>query len=162
MKLFFPMTLCAILGCGLMAGLFFAFSVCVMRSLGRLPPEKGMVAMRSINVTILNPVFLSVFLVTGAACAFALVWAILHWQMPSARYLLAGSLFYLVGVLVVTGVFSVPMNNALDAARPNTPEGLQIWTTYLSNWTAWNHVRTVASLIATGLFAGALHNAAQP
>jgi uncharacterized membrane protein len=121
-----------------------------------------MAAMQSINITILNPVFLSVFLGTGAACAFAMVSAIMHWQTPSARYLLAGSLFYLVGVLVVTGVFNVPMNNALDAAKPETPEGVKLWTTYLSNWTAWNHVRTVASLVATGLFAAALHNSTQP
>ncbi len=62
MKSFFPITLCALLGCGLMAGLFFAFSVCVMKALAQLPPEKGIAAMQSINVTILNPVFFVVFL----------------------------------------------------------------------------------------------------
>jgi hypothetical protein len=41
-----------------MAGFFFAFSVCVMRALGQLPLEQGIASMQSINVAILNPLFL--------------------------------------------------------------------------------------------------------
>lgn len=44
-------TLTAALGCGLMAGLFFAISVCVMWALGRLRPAEDIAAMQSINVT---------------------------------------------------------------------------------------------------------------
>ena len=36
-QLLFALTLIAALGCGLMAGLFFAFSVAVMKALARLP-----------------------------------------------------------------------------------------------------------------------------
>jgi len=43
-------TLIAALGCGLMAGLFFAFSVSVMKSLARLPSAAGIAAMQFINV----------------------------------------------------------------------------------------------------------------
>ena len=42
-------TLLAALGCALMAGLFFAFSVSVMRGLARIPPAAGIAAMNSIN-----------------------------------------------------------------------------------------------------------------
>lgn len=56
-KAIFWVTLGAVLGCGLMAGLFFAFSVCVMKALSQLAPEKGMAAMQAINVAILNPLF---------------------------------------------------------------------------------------------------------
>ena len=66
--LLFALTFAATLGCGLMAGLFFAFSVAVMKALERLPPAEGIVAMQSINVAILNPVFLTVFFGTAAAC----------------------------------------------------------------------------------------------
>jgi hypothetical protein len=66
--LLFALTLLAALGCGLMAGLFFAFSVCVMKALTRLPSAEGIAAMQSINVAIINPVFLAAFFETAAAC----------------------------------------------------------------------------------------------
>jgi uncharacterized membrane protein len=49
------------LGAALVAGIFFAFSTFVMTALGRLPPEQGIAAMQSINVTVLNPWFFAVF-----------------------------------------------------------------------------------------------------
>ena len=55
------------LGSGLMAGLFFIFSVCIMTALGRLAPANGIAAMQSINVTILNGFFLTVFMGTAVA-----------------------------------------------------------------------------------------------
>jgi uncharacterized membrane protein len=60
--------LCAALGCGLMAGVFFAFSCFVMAALARLPVPQGLAAMQSINVRVLNPLFLGVFMGTAAAC----------------------------------------------------------------------------------------------
>ncbi len=159
MKVFFLLTLCAVIGCGLMAGLFFAFSVCVMKALGERPPAEGMAAMQSINVVILNPVFLLVFMGAAALCLWALISSLLHWKTPGAPCLLAGSVFYLVGVLLVTMIFNVPMNDALAAAKPNRADGAQLWATYLVSWTMWNHLRTVASIAATIAFALALARA---
>ena len=34
----------AVLGCGLVAGIFFGFSTFIMRALGRLPPSEGIAA----------------------------------------------------------------------------------------------------------------------
>jgi uncharacterized membrane protein len=42
----------------------------------------------------------------------------------------------------------VPRNNALAAVSPQSAEAAALWTDYLSSWTTWNHVRTVASLVA--------------
>lgn len=153
MKSFISLPLFTLLGCGLIAGLFFIFSVCIMKALGQLPPEKGMVTMQTINVVILNPLFLIVFMGTAVLCLAAFVSAVRHWSEPNARYLLAGSLCYLIGVMVVTMAVNVPMNDALAAANPDTPEGVKLWESYLVNWSAWNHVRTVAALAATALFA---------
>ncbi|PTR10630.1 hypothetical protein C8R32_101160 [Nitrosospira sp. Nsp5] len=61
-ELLFPLTFLAVLGCGLMAGLFFVFSNSVMKVLARLHPESGIAAMQSINIVIINPLFLTVFL----------------------------------------------------------------------------------------------------
>jgi uncharacterized membrane protein len=59
---------------------------------------------------------------------------------------------YIVGTIIVTMRFNVPMNNALAAVPASSPEAAKLWVDYLSRWTAWNHVRTVAPLVAAVLF----------
>ncbi|MBV9468170.1 MAG: DUF1772 domain-containing protein [Abitibacteriaceae bacterium] len=139
-----------------MAGIFFAFSAFVMQALARLPADKGMAAMQSINTTILNSVFFLVFFGSTAACVFAVIHSFRHWHAPGAVYLCAGGVLYLVGSFIVTVVFNVPMNDALAAVSPASHEGAKVWANYLTNWTAWNHVRTITSLAATAAFALAL------
>lgn len=56
------------IGSGIVAGIFFAFSSFVMAGLGRIPPVQGIAAMNSINVTVINPSFMSAFLGTGILC----------------------------------------------------------------------------------------------
>jgi uncharacterized membrane protein len=146
--LLFILKLLTALGCGLMAGLFFAFSVSVMRALGRLPPAEGMAAMQSINIVIINPVFLSVFLGTAAGCALLMIASLVRWRDPGSMYLLAGGALYLIGGLLVTMVCNVPRNGALASVAPADPGSARLWADYLSTWTAWNHVRAVSSLAA--------------
>lgn len=150
-------TLLCALGCGLLAGFFFAFSVCVMKALGRLPPAQGIAAMQSINVVVINPVFLPAFLGTAVLCGLALIRALLSWQAPAAPWSLAGGLLYVVGTFLVTMLFNVPRNNALAALAPASSEAAALWTGYLSGWTAWNHVRMLASLAASASFTVALY-----
>ncbi len=57
----------ATVGSGLMAGLLFVFSNAIMRALTQLPPAAGLEAMQRINVAIVNPLFLTVFLGTTRA-----------------------------------------------------------------------------------------------
>jgi uncharacterized membrane protein len=71
-------------------------------------------------------------------------------------YLLLGSLLYLVGTLGVTIGFNVPLNDALARVEPGSTIGLNLWSSYLTNWTIWNHIRTVSALAAAALFTIAL------
>ena len=146
--LFFALTLTAALGCGLMAGLFFAFSVCVMKALSRLPTAEGIRAMQSINSAIINPVFAVVFFGTALACVLLIIISLFRWHDSGAVYVLVGGALYLIGGLLITFIFNVPRNNALAALEPTSPDSATIWADYLSNWTASNHVRTVTVLLA--------------
>ena len=146
----------ATLGSGLMAGVFFAFSSFVMAALGRLPPAEGVAAMQSINVTVINPTFLLTFMGTGVICLVLAGGSYLWWDQTSGKLVLAASLIYLVGCIGVTMVCNVPLNDALAAVQPNTPEAATLWTRYLSDWTFWNHVRTAAPLGSMILFILAL------
>jgi uncharacterized membrane protein len=149
-------TLVAALGCGLVAGVFFAFSSFVMKALGRLPPGQGIAAMQSINVAVLNPWFLGAFLGTAAVCALASILSLLRWQEPGSFYVLAGSALYLVGTLLVTAVFNIPRNDALGAIAATDPDAARLWAGYIAGWTAWNHVRTAAALGAAAALTFAL------
>jgi uncharacterized membrane protein len=154
----FPLTLFATLGCGLIAGVFFAFSTFVMSALARLPSAHGIAAMQSINITVINPLFMTAFLGTAAACIFLLVSSLSKWHQAGAAYLLVGSLFYLVGTFGVTIVFNVPLNEVLAKVESVSTDGATLWASYLTNWTFWNHLRTIAALAAAGLFAIAIGN----
>ncbi|WP_414584451.1 DUF1772 domain-containing protein [Scytonema sp. PCC 10023] len=146
--LLFALKLFSALGCGLVAGVFFAFSTFVMNALTRLPPKEGIAAMQSINITAINPLFMVALFGTAAACIFLAVSSVLKWHQHGATYLLVGSLLYLIGTVGVTLVFNVPLNNALAIAKPDSTEGANLWARYLINWTFWNHVRTIAALAA--------------
>jgi uncharacterized membrane protein len=150
-------TFLALAGSALMAGLFFIFSNTIMTALGKLPPPAGIAGMQSINVTILNPGFFLVFFGTSVLSAMLIVVAVLNLSQSWALPLLAGALCYLVGSLLVTMIFNVPLNNRLAAARAETAEASKVWAEYLRVWTAWNHLRTALCLAATVLLAWALY-----
>lgn len=150
------LTLVAALGSGLMAGLFFAFSVSVMGGLARVAPASGIAAMNAINVAIQNAIFFLAFFGTALVCLALTIVAILRLPEPGAGYLLAGGLLYLTGVMAVTIMFNVPLNNALATVDPASAEGAALWARYLSTWTAWNHLRVVAPLGSMACFILAL------
>jgi uncharacterized membrane protein len=152
----FTLTFAAAIGSGLVAGIFFAFSTFVMAALGRIPPEQGIAAMQSINITVLNPAFLTAFLGTGVVCVALAAGSYVWWGEASGKLLLAASLIYLVGCIGVTMVCNVPLNDALAAVRPDTPEAAALWSNHLTLWTNWNHLRTVAPLLSAILFMAAL------
>jgi uncharacterized membrane protein len=151
------LTVAAALGSGLIAGLFFAFSNSIMKALGKLPPNEGMAAMQNINAIILNPVFLGVFMGTDIVSAVLILLGIIRIGQPGSLWFISGALLYIIGSLLLTMVFNVPMNNALAAADAASPDGQEIWKNYLVNWTFWNHIRTIASLLASASFTVGLY-----
>lgn len=157
-ELRFAVTVIAALGCGLVAGAFFAFSAFVMDALARLTSTQGIAAMQSINVKVVKSPFpfLAVLFGTAAACALLVVTSLLSWDRPGSVHLFIGSLLYLLGTIGVTIVANVPLNEALARVDPASADGARLWARYLARWTAWNHVRTVAALASAALFTLAL------
>lgn len=93
-----------------------------------------------------------VFFGTAVRGAHMAIASFAGWSPSRPLYLLAGSLLYLAGTIVVTMAFNVPLNNKLAATGAKSAEGAGVWKTYLSAWTAWNHVRTIAALLACASF----------
>jgi uncharacterized membrane protein len=144
------------IGCGLMAGVYFAFSAFIMTSLARIAPAAGIAAMNAINVEIVRSLFMPLFMGTTLAAAVLAGLAVFRWSEPGSAVLLAGGVLYVAGMFIVTAALNVPLNNALAAVDPSSAGGAALWTTYLRDWTLWNHVRTLASLAASLLFVAAI------
>jgi len=150
----FILTLATAVGCGLNAGIFYAFSSFVMRALGHRPPAEGAAAMQRINVDVINPWFMAVFMGTPAAAAALLVWTAVTWADPARgsvaadTWRVAGALLHLLGCFAVTIAFNVPLNNRLERADAESEEGQQVWAHYLKVWTWWNTVRTICPAAA--------------
>ncbi len=101
--------------------------------------------MQMINVTVINALFMTILFGT-AAIGVALGFAAFKGSFGHVQlFLCAGAALYVIGVLGVTMVCNVPLNNSLallDVANPNS--GGQ-WSDYLQNWTFWNSVRGFAA-----------------
>ena len=147
---------CSAIGCGVMAGVYFAFSTFIMTALARTGPGPGLAAMNAINVEIVKSLFMPLFLATTLTSAALVLIACVRFSEPGAVAMLAGGVIYVLGMFVATAVFNVPLNDALAAADPSSADGAALWARYLSDWTWWNHVRTVASIAATVFFTMAL------
>ena len=127
--------------CAAMGGVFFAFSAFVMGALRRLPAAQGIAAMQSINVVAVTPLFMTALFGTALACVAVIV----------VEGAFAGAAMYLIGVIAVTIAYNVPRNNALAATEATSAVAEPVWTRYLVEWTAANHVRTVSGLAAAAL-----------
>lgn len=157
----FTLTLITALGCGLIAGIFYAFSAFIMKALRNLPPAQGVAAMRRINIDVINPWFMAVFMGTAGTSLGLIVMTLINWDTagppdapgpPGLTWRLAGAALYLVGTFGITIVFNVPLNNQLAKATPESPESpetAELWARYLRVWTNWNTVRTAAALAAS-------------
>jgi uncharacterized membrane protein len=137
------------LGCALLGGLYFAFSAFIMRALRDIGPA-GIAAMNSINAVILRSWFMPFFLGTTLGCAVLAVTGFVTRDDPRSAFMISGGIVHVAGMFGVTLLFNVPLNNALASA------GSENWARYLSSWTRWNHVRTLASMGAAALFIAAI------
>jgi uncharacterized membrane protein len=143
-------------GCGLVAGVFFAFSGFVMAGLDRLPAAQGVAAMQSINRTAVRPPLMIAMFATAALCVVLAIWAVRTWGDRRAGLTVAGCVLYLVGAVGVTGAGNVPLNNKLDNVDLGSAGAAIEWSDYLGSWMAWNHVRGALSAAAAVLLTIAL------
>lgn len=146
------LTLLVVLACifsGTIGGVFFAFSAFITKALARLPTSQGVAAMQQINVVVLNPLFLGIFMGAAVLSLFCVVASFLPWSAPRSPLLLAAGLLYLVGTWGVTIAFNVPRNNRLASTRAESQEARAYWLIYVREWCAWNHVRTVAAIASS-------------
>jgi uncharacterized membrane protein len=142
----------SILSAGLMAGFFFAFSVCVMAGLDLGGGAIAVPAMQGINRAVRNPVFFVAYVGPAVVGAIAALLSFRSGQRSAGWCLAAAAGVYAIGVLLPTSAVNVPMNNALAAlGKLSAAEAVAPWQQYSPRWTLWNHLRTGISLVAASL-----------
>jgi uncharacterized membrane protein len=140
------------IGCGVLAGLYFAFSAFIMKALGRIGQVQGVAAMNSINSTILQSLFMPLFFGTTLTSLALAAIAVIRWGETGSSMMFAAGSIYVLGMFVCTMLFNVPLNNVLAAADPNGTDAALVWARYVREWTRWNHVRTLTSIAASVLY----------
>ncbi len=136
------------------AGLFYSWSISVMRGLKMLPDREFILAMQAMNRAIQNPLF---FLCFFGATLFLLISCYQQFKNPldTAYYLLvASTLIYLIGVLGITIVGNVPLNNMLDIFDVNG-SGVDAISDmrrgFESRWNYLNDIRSISAVLSTCL-----------
>ena len=143
-----PALVVAALGSGLVAGCFAVFTLVVMPALVALPAPAGLAAMQSVNRTAVRPVFMVLLFGTGVLC---LVLAVVELAGDRRLPVLAAGAVYLAGVLGVTVLANVPLNDALAALDAGTAGAARTWQDAAGAWTRWNTVRSLAALVSATL-----------
>lgn len=120
---------------GLLAGVYVAFLVAVMPALHDQSDAVFVAVMNRINVAIVNPAFLSLFLGAPLLAAAALWWQ--RGPLAIAAVVLA------VAAVAITVAANVPLNDALAAG--GSRQDFEI------PWLVWHALRTAAAVSCFGL-----------
>lgn len=139
----------------ILGGAFFAFSAFVMPGLARLRAEDGVAAMQAINLAAPRSLLMVPLLVSAAGSAAVGVHALVAGGAGDRPLRLVAAATGLA-CFAITAAANVPRNDALAALTPRSPDLLTQWATYLSQWTALNHVRTGAALVSAALLVAQL------
>jgi len=133
---------------GLMAGVYFTFSVFVMRSLATLNPLNGARAMIAINEVIVKTLFLPLFFCSTVLSIVLMTRVFLAEPSNDATVIYIATGIYIVGMFFVTMFGNVPMNNQLRDSAANNQQLTAYWQYYLTAWTRLNHIRFLSCTIA--------------
>lgn len=134
------------IACALVSGVFLAFSEFIMHALDKSERPASVEVMQVINREVFRTFFM-VCLIGMSALSLALcIYASLALSGPSASWIMAGGIIYLLAVFGVTLAFNVPMNTHLHRLDYQSADAKTYWeVTYFPHWTLWNHARTIGA-----------------
>jgi len=143
----------ALVGNGLLAGLFAAFSWAVVPGLRHVDDRSFIETFRAINSAILTPGFLVVFLGTPVVTVAVTASHLGPGQDASVPWLLAGTVCSVLS-FGITAAVNVPLNRRLDAASTVTEaERRHARVAFEAPWSRWNLARLATSTAALALLA---------
>ncbi len=142
--------LVAAVGTGIVGGVLFAFSTFVMRALDDLDPPEAIRTMQAINVRAVNPIFMGLFFGTGLLTVVVAGVSVMRSEQDPDWRLATAALLYIV-TIAITAAYHVPHNDTLARVNSTDANSAQIWHTYSSGWTNWNHLRMLTAIASSAL-----------
>lgn len=139
-------------GCWLVAGVFFTFSDFVMKSFSALSAHQGIRAMQMINDKVHGSLFLFILFTVAAVSGCLTAYAALGLTNAGSLWMAAGCVIYLLAVVICTVAANVLLNDELAELDASRGESADYWSSYLSKWVRYNHIRTAGSVIAAACF----------
>lgn len=139
------------LSAGLIAGLFYSWSISVTPGLAKIKDDSYLLAFQSMNRAILSPVFFIFFM--GLVILLPLL-CYLNFQSPADTqfwFIITAALLYIFGVMAVTLFGNVPMNNRLEVLKigsMNQEQMLSFRMGFESKWNNLNTIRTICSSLS--------------
>lgn len=142
--------LAAVVLVGLSAGLFYGWSVSVIPGTQRVADSTYLETMQNVNRAILNPAF---FLVFFGSAVLLFISSFMQYSVNKTIFwlLLGSAVLYLVGMVGVTGLGNVPLNNQLDAlklSQLSASEMADFRNIYENKWNRLNHIRTAFAIVS--------------
>lgn len=139
------------LSLGLMAGLFYAWSISVTAGLAKVGDEHYLRAFQAMNRAILQPIFFVFFF--GPIILLPLLVAMEYASSTLTEFwiLLTAAILYMAGVMAVTVLGNIPLNNALESLKIDTMNPDQMASFRLRFERAWNNlnmIRTICSALS--------------
>ena len=136
---------------GLMAGLFYAWSISVTPGLAQVSDHHYLQSFQAMNRAILNPAFLVAFL--GLVILLPALTYLNYGGRWSARfwYIAGATVLYLGGIIAITFFGNVPLNDALEqlTIEAMTPDQMDTFRLeFEDKWNRLNWARTISSLLA--------------
>lgn len=152
-----PMLVAATVSTGLMAGLFYSFSIAVMRGLRRADDRTFVTSMQRINEGIQNVAFAPGFF---GAMVFTTRAAMTQRRLGNKvalRWIVAALVLYLLTVGITMGI-NVPLNNELAKAgdADRIPDLAAVRARFEGRWVLFNVLRTLLSTAALACLSRAL------
>lgn len=157
------MAVLAVTTVGITAGVMFCYQFSIMPGLRKLPDDRYIEAFQDIDEETVNPLFVGVMFLGGAALLVAST--VMHLdERGTARFALLGAATatYLVGVVAVTLAGHVPKNEALARLTVDTMSPGEISEARLAfegPWLALHRVRALAAVASFVLAVCALGSA---
>ena len=135
------------LSSGAMFGFFYAWVSSTMWGLDAADPNVAISAMQAMNASVRNPVFALGYFGTPLALAAVTLVALKGGERRAALLFGSGGLLYVLGVMLPTSMFNVPLNEMLAAVEAPLVVGRakEVWQSYSAPWQFWNSVRAVAT-----------------
>lgn len=135
----------------LIAGLMYGYSCSVNPGLGNLTDTQYVAAMQSINIAIINPLFMMSFM--GTLFLLPLSTWLHYGTNPTDRFylLLLATVIYVAGMSGVTFLGNIPLNNMLakfDLEHASAAEIHDLRVRFEGPWNGLHRIRSIAASVA--------------